>query len=60
MRGIKLRADQLATANGVTEQLSLGGSREKLLRLERVIGRANARFGTGAVVPATLANRRAG
>ncbi|MDJ0347052.1 hypothetical protein QMK19_39880 [Streptomyces sp. H10-C2] len=58
VRCIALRAEDLRPAATAAEQLTLDQVRADRMALEPVIDRANARFGSGAVRPATLAPRR--
>ncbi|WP_225847322.1 hypothetical protein [Streptomyces sp. HPF1205] len=60
IRGTTLTADRLAPAGTAGGQISLDRARENRLRAEPVIDRLNARFGPGAVRPASLAWRKAG
>jgi DNA polymerase-4 len=60
IRGITLTADRLAPAGPAGGQISLDRARENRLHAEPVIDRLNARFGPGAVRPASLAWRKAG
>jgi DNA polymerase-4 len=57
VRGLTLRAEQLADAAGAPQQITLDHARENQLRLEPVIDNLNARFGQHAVVPASLVFR---
>lgn len=60
IRGITATADRLAPAGTAGGQISLDRARENRLRAEPVMDKVNAKFGPGAVRPATLAWRRAG
>ncbi|MFJ2059224.1 DNA polymerase thumb domain-containing protein [Streptomyces sp. NPDC087908] len=55
VRGVALRAEGLAGAEGTAHQLSLDPSDEKARRIEAVADRARAKFGPRAVLPGSLA-----
>ncbi|MFB7371054.1 hypothetical protein ACFC0D_14560 [Streptomyces sp. NPDC056222] len=55
VRGIALRAEGLAPAEGAAHQLTFDPADEKARRIEAVADRARARFGPGAIVPGSLA-----
>ena len=60
IRGITVTADRLVAAGAAGGQISLDRVRESRLRAEPVMDEVNAKFGPGAVRPATLAWRKAG
>jgi DNA polymerase-4 len=60
VRGITVTAERFAPAGSAGGQISLDRVRETRLRAEPVIDAVNAKFGRGAVGPATLASRKAG
>ncbi|MFF9912836.1 hypothetical protein [Streptomyces sp. NPDC013457] len=55
VRGIALRAEGLAPAEGAARQLTFDPADEKARRLEAVADRARAKFGPRAIVPGSLA-----
>ncbi|NEA56450.1 hypothetical protein G3I60_20445 [Streptomyces sp. SID13666] len=55
VRSLTLRAEQLRPAHTAAHQMSLDQVRENRLAIEPAIDKANARFGPGAVRPASLA-----
>ncbi|MFF7182282.1 hypothetical protein [Streptomyces sp. NPDC008121] len=55
VRGIALRAEGLAPAEGAARQLTFDPADEKARRLEAVADRARAKFGPRAVIPGSLA-----
>ncbi|MET9379037.1 hypothetical protein ABZX98_33705 [Streptomyces sp. NPDC002992] len=55
VRGIALRAEGLAPAEGAAHQLAFDPTDEKARRLEAVADRAREKFGPGAIVPGSLA-----
>ncbi|MFD9034544.1 hypothetical protein ACFVZW_25915 [Streptomyces sp. NPDC059567] len=55
VRGIALRAEGLAPAEGAAHQLTFDPADEKARRIEAVADRARAKFGPGAIVPGSLA-----
>ncbi|MCZ4101094.1 DNA polymerase Y family protein [Streptomyces sp. H39-C1] len=57
VRRVALRVEDLRPAATAAEQLTLDQVRADRMAIEPVIDRANARFGSGAVRPATLAPR---
>jgi DNA polymerase-4 len=57
IRLVGVRVEGLADAAVTPRQLALGGSGEEWRRAEVAADRAAARFGAGAVVPATLVSR---
>jgi len=59
VRGITVTAEGLRPAGTAGGQISLERARENRLRAEPVMDEVNARFGAGAVRPATLAWRKA-
>ncbi|MEU3459246.1 hypothetical protein ABZ721_04725 [Streptomyces sp. NPDC006733] len=60
VRSLGVRAEQLRPAHAAAQQLSLDQVRENRLAVEPAVDRANARFGPGAVRPASLARSRRG
>jgi DNA polymerase IV len=57
IRLVGVRVEGLAAAAATPRQLALGGTGEDWREAERAVDRAAARFGAGAVVPATLVAR---
>ncbi|GGT75576.1 MULTISPECIES: DNA polymerase Y family protein [Streptomyces] len=55
VRGIALRAEGLAPAEGAAHQLTFDPADEKARRIEAVADRARAKFGPRAVLPGALA-----
>ncbi|MFE5484876.1 hypothetical protein [Streptomyces sp. NPDC056527] len=55
VRGIALRAEGLAPAEGAAHQLTFDPADEKARRIEAVADQARAKFGPGAIVPGSLA-----
>ncbi|MGW0466190.1 DNA polymerase Y family protein [Streptomyces sp. NPDC003027] len=55
VRGIALRAEGLAPAEGAAHQLTFDPADEKARRIEAVADRARAKFGPRAVLPGSLA-----
>ncbi|MFD7325137.1 hypothetical protein ACFV9D_29270 [Streptomyces sp. NPDC059875] len=55
VRGIALRAEGLAPAEGAAHQLTFDPADEKARRIEAVADRARAKFGPRAIVPGSLA-----
>ncbi|WP_405538423.1 hypothetical protein OG787_39095 [Streptomyces sp. NBC_00075] len=55
VRGIMLRADGLFDADSATRQLTFGTGDDRAYRIEAAADRARARFGPGAVRPASTA-----
>lgn len=60
VRGVTVTAHRLTAAGSAGGQISLDRVRENRLRAEPVMDEVNAKFGPGAVRPATLAWRKAG
>lgn len=57
IRLVGVRVEGLAAASVTPRQLALGGAGEEWRAAERAVDRAAARFGAGAVLPATLVSR---
>ncbi|MEU6876594.1 hypothetical protein [Streptomyces sp. NPDC046712] len=55
VRGIALRMEGLAPAEGAAHQLTFDPADEKARRIEAVADRAREKFGPGAIVPGSLA-----
>lgn len=58
VRSIALRAEGLTPAEQAAHQLTFDPADDKARRIEAVADRARAKFGPGAVVPGSLADRR--
>jgi DNA polymerase-4 len=57
IRLVGVRVEGLASSSATPRQLALGGAGEEWRAAERAVDRASARFGAGAVLPATLVTR---
>lgn len=58
VRGLTLRASDLCDAGSASRQLTFGADDDKARRIEAAADRARARFGPGAVRPASTAGLR--